>query len=277
MAEAEVLESEEEGIVTLEEKHLPATGETYLRVFYTTRGAEKRGDESDSVIQPLLQHKHQDSRDESHKEDVQTGTDGADRKTSVPQELESAGRDQPGCSGSVRSLCSDSSRHECPICNELFDSHGVALLNCNHTLCHHCIAGILRRAKDPGRLQCPFCRQTTPFLQWEIRRLQEESYSGSVYEPAPALVISPGLELQAVPASPLCCFTLERQLEAHTHTSICEYCTYPSCLLGGLRLMRLYSLCFSVTAILLLFMVLLGCFLYMVVPAMILSILYSNG
>lgn len=276
MAEAEVLESEEEGIVTLEEKHLPATEKTYLRVLYT-RGVEKRKDESESVIQPLLQLKHQDSSDENHKADTQTATDGADRKTSVPQELESAGRDQPGCSGSVRSLCSDSSRHECPICSELFDSHGVTLLNCNHILCHNCIAGILRRAKDPGRLQCPFCRQTTPFPQWEIRRLQEESYSSSVYEPRPALVISPpGLELQAVPASPLCCFSLERQLEAHTHTNICGCCINPSCLLG-LRLMRLHSLCLSITASLLLFMVLLGCILYMVIPAIMLSILFSSG
>eukprot|EP00064_Thunnus_orientalis_P012343 superscaffoldBa00001880_g12378 len=276
MAEAEVFESEEEGMVTLEEKHLPATEETYLRVLYTTRRVEKRENESDSVIQPLLQHKHQDNRDENHKSDTQTATDGADRKTSVPQELESAGRDQPGCSGSVRSLCSDSSRHECPICSELFDSHGVTLLNCNHTLCHHCIAGILRQAKDPGRLQCPFCRQTTPCPQWEIRRLQEESYSDGVYQPGPDLVIRPGLEFQAVPTSPLCCFALERQLEAQAHTNICGCCVYPSCLLGGLRLMQLHSLCFSVTALLLLFMALLGCFLYIVVPAIIISILFGN-
>ncbi len=280
MAEAEALETEEEGVVSLEEKHLPATGETYVRVLYTTRGAGKQEDESDSVMQPLLQHKHQDSRDENHNADTQTATDGADRKTSVPQEPELAGRDQPGCSGSVRSLCSDSSRHECPICSELFDSHGdhrVALLNCNHALCHHCIAGIMRRAKDPGRLQCPFCRQTTPFPQWEIRRLQEESYSSSVYEPGPALVVTPGPELQAVPASPLCCFALERQLEAHTHRNVCGCCVYPSCLVTGVRLMRLHSVCLSITVLLLLFLVLLGCFLYMVVPVIMLSILFSTG
>ncbi|CAK6965095.1 hypothetical protein D5F01_LYC16293 [Scomber scombrus] len=240
MAEAEVFESEEEGIFSPEEKHLPATEETSLRALFATRRALKREYETDSVTQPLLQHKHQDSRDENHKADGQTVTDGADRKTSVPQEQESACRDQPGCSGSVRSLCSDSSRHECPICSELFDSHEVTLLNCNHTLCHHCISGILRRTKDPGRLQCPFCRQTTPFLQWEIQRLQEESYSHSVYEPPPSLVISPSLELQVVPASPFCCFSLERQ--------------HP-CLFGGLRLMRLHSFCFSVIALLLLFWV----------------------
>ncbi|XP_044030140.1 E3 ubiquitin-protein ligase RNF186-like [Siniperca chuatsi] len=275
MAEAEVFETEEEGVVTLAEKHLPATEETYVRVLYTTKGAEKHDDVSDSVIQPLLHRKRQGSRDEN----TQTATDGADRKTSVPQQLELAGRDQPGCSGSVRSLCSDSSQHECPICSELFNSHGdhrITLLNCNHTLCHHCTAGIMRQAKDPSRLQCPFCRQTTPFPQWEIRRLQEESYSNSVYEPGPALVISPGPELQ-VPASPLCCFALLRQLEAHRHRNICGCCIHPSCLVRGLRLMRLHSLCFSITALLLLVLALLGCFLYIVVPVIMLSILFSTG
>ncbi|KAG7240810.1 hypothetical protein INR49_023384 [Caranx melampygus] len=130
----------------------------------------------------------------------------------------------PGCSGSVRSVCSDgSSRHECPICSEPLDSHKdgcITLLHCNHTLCHRCTAGIMRQAKDPGRLRCPLCRQTTPFPQWEIRRLQEESYFTSVYQPAQALVISPGPELQAVPSSPWCCPALERQLEAHTHRNI---------------------------------------------------------
>lgn len=266
MSETEVLETEEEGAVTLEGKHMSATEETY--VLYTT-GAEKQEDESDSVIQPLLQRKHQDSCDENHKAGTQTATDGSDQKTSVQQELELACRDQPSCSGSVRSLCSGSSRHECPICRELFDSHGdhrITLLNCNHTLCHHCVAGIMSRAKDSSRLQCPFCRQTTPFPQWEIRRLQEESYSNSIYEPGLALVISPVPELQAVPASPLCCFALERQLEAHTHRNTCEWCIYPSCLVRGLRLMRLHFLCFSISALLLLFLV---------VPVILLSIFFS--
>ncbi|KAF3702273.1 hypothetical protein EXN66_Car017961 [Channa argus] len=271
MAEEEVLDTEEKGIVTLEEKHLPTTGETC--VLYIT-GAEKREDESDSVIQPLLQHKHQDSCDENHKADMQTATDGADQVTSVPQELELALWKQPGCSGSVRSLFSDSSRHECPICSESYDSqrnHGMTLLNCNHVLCNHCVAGIMRPAKDPSRLQCPFCRQTTPFPQWEIRRLQEESYSNSVFDPRPALIISPGPELQAVPASQFCCFTVERQLEARTPRNMFGWCLHPFYLFRRLRLMRPQSVCFSVSALLLLFFLLLGCFLYIIVPDTILS------
>lgn len=273
MDEGEALGTGEEGVVTLEEKHLLAAEGTCVRVFYTTRG--KRGDESDSVAQPLLRHKHQDSRDENHKADTQTATDGADPKTSVPHQLDLAGRREAGCGGSVRSLCSDSSRHECPICSELLHSHHVTLLNCNHALCNSCIAGIMRRAKDQSRLQCPFCRQTTPFPQWEIRRLQEELYSDRVYEPGPALAVSPGPELQGVPASLLCCFAGEEQPEADTH--ICGCSIYPSRLVRGFRLVRPYFTCFCVTALLLLFLVLLGYFLYMVLPVLILAILFSGG
>lgn len=277
MAEVNDCEAEEEGAVTLEESRRPAAEEAFLTAACKMKGAESRGDESDSVIQPLLQHKHQHSRDQGHKADTQTATDGADRKTSVPQELELAGRDQPGCSGSVRSLCSDSSRHECPICSELFDSHGdhrITLLNCNHALCQNCTTGIMSRAKDTSRLQCPFCRQTTPFPQWEIRRLQEESYSDGFYRPSPTPVISPGLELVAAPGS--CCLSLARQLETHAHRNICGCCIYPSCLVRGLRIMQLHSLCFSVSVLLLFLLVLLGCLLYIAIPDIMLSILFNN-
>lgn len=261
MAEAQFLETKEEAVVTIEEKHLLATDDTY--VLYT--GAGKQEDESDTVVQPLLQHKHRDSWGDNHKAGEHTATDGTDQKTSDPRELELACRNQAGCTGSVRSLCSDSSRHECPICSELFDSHGdrsITLLNCNHTLCHHCIAGIMRRAKDPGRLQCPFCRQTTPFPQWEIRRLQEESYSSSIYEPELAFVGGPGPELQVIAASMFCCLALERQVEVHRHRNRCGWPICPSCLVRRLGLMQLHSLFCCISALLLLVVVLLGCFVY---------------
>lgn len=267
MAEAKVFDTEEEGVITLEEDQQSSTEEAYFREVYKSNG-EKTEDVSDSVIKPLLGYKHQDSSDKNHKAGAQTATDGTDQKTSVPQELELAGRDQPGCSESVRSLCSDSSRHECPICSELFDSrgdHSVTLLNCNHKICHRCTDAIMSRAKDTSRLQCPFCRQTTPFPEWDIWRLQEESYSHGTYEPGPALSISSGPELQPAPAPLLCCFTLERQLEADTCRNICGYCCNPSCLVEVLR--ARYFLCF-----LLLLLVMLGCFLYMVLPLKMLSI-----
>lgn len=267
MAEADVRDTEEDGVVTMEESCLSAREETHVRVSYTTRGAGKQEEESDSLMQPLLQQKH---HDENHKAGTQTTADEADPKTSVPQELESAVRDQAGCSGSVRSACSDGSgRHECPICSGPLDSHeeGRVTLLCNHALCHSCTAGIMRRAKEPGRLRCPLCRQTTPFPQWEIRRLQEESYFTSVHQPAQALFISLGPELQTVPASPWCC-------PAHTHRSICGCCVYPSWILRGLRL---HCLCFALNAFLLLFLVLLGCFLYMALPAIMQAIRSGNG
>ncbi|KAK1883813.1 RING finger protein 224 [Dissostichus eleginoides] len=248
MADAEVLETQEEGVVTLKEKHLGATPETYFGAFCTTR--DRQEDESESVIQPLLPHEQQ-----NHRTDTQRAPDGADPKTSAPQELDLFGRREPSCSGSVRSVCSDSSRHECPICSEPFDPHCVTFLNCNHALCHHCTTGIMTRAKDQSRLQCPFCRQTTPFPQWEIRRLQEESYSSSAYEPGPALAGTPGPELQAVFAA-----------DTHRNTRGC-------CSRG---LMQLNSLCLSISGSLLLFLLLLGCFLWIAVPVVMMSLLDYN-
>ncbi|KAK5878609.1 hypothetical protein CesoFtcFv8_024004 [Champsocephalus esox] len=242
MAEAEVLETQEEDVVTLKEKHLGATEETYFGVVYTTR--DRQEDESESVIQPLLPHEQQ-----NHKTDTQRAPDGADPNTSAPQELDLSGRCEPSCSGSVRSVCSDSSRHECPICSEPFDPHCVTFLNCNHALCHRCTTGIMTRAKDQSRLQCPFCRQTTPFPQWEIRRMQEESYSSSVYEPGPALAGTPGPELQAA--------------DTHRNTRGC-------CSRG---LMQPNSLCLSNSGSLLLFL-LLGC-LWIAVPILMMSLLVN--
>lgn len=265
MDEAKVFDAEEEGVITLGDQQ-PATEEAYSSVVYKVEGEEKE-DDSDSAIRPLLGYKHQDSSDRNRKASAQTVTDGNDRKASVPRELELAGGDQPGCSGSVRSSCSDSSQRECPICSELFDSHGdrrVTLLNCNHKMCHRCTAAIMSRAKDTSRIQCPFCRQSTPFPEWEIWRLQEESYSS--YELGPSLSIGPGPELQAVPASPLCCFTLER----HTCRSICACCIYPSCLVGVIR--ARYFVCFVLVLLLML-----GCFLYLVGLLKMLFIHFSDG
>lgn len=88
------------------EEHLP-TEQTHIRVSCRLRGAEKHEDESDKSTNIRM----------GHEADTQTATAGADQKTSVPQELDLAVRDQPDCSGSVRSLCSDRNGHECPICS----------------------------------------------------------------------------------------------------------------------------------------------------------------
>lgn len=253
MAEAEGLGAEEDRVVAMEENCLSPKEETHVRLSHM----DKPEDESDPATQPLLPHKHQDQQDhdDDRKADTHTAADGADPKTSVPV------GDQAG--GSVRSsVCSSSSSGECPICNEPLDSVGhVTSLHCNHTLCHRCTAGIMRRAEDRCRLRCPLCRQTTPFPQWEIRRLQEESYFTSVYRPPPAPVVGPGPQLQpAVPASP------------HTYGNVsCGCLVCPSCL----GLMRLHCLSFGLAALLLLFLVLLGCFLYVALPAIMHAVLFG--
>lgn len=225
-----------------EDKQQP-TEETCTGVSYAPRGADKHEDVSETVTQSVLVHKRPDGLDEEHEADTQTATAGAERKTSVPRELELAVRDDSDdCGGSVGSLCSGRSRRECPICSEPFDTdRGVTSLSCNHTLCHHCVAGITRQAKDPCRLQCPFCRQNTPFTEWEIKRLQQEWCSRGWNS---AVIIGPDPDHQLVPRS-----LLHRLFKC---------CVHPPHLMKGLRVFLL--------------LVLLGCLLYMVVPLVILAL-----
>lgn len=67
---------------------------------------------------------------------------------------------------------------ECPICTELYDasSHKQSLLNCNHVFCDNCIKTMVNKANPPnlGRVTCPLCRQTSPRMEWEIRKMQEQ-------------------------------------------------------------------------------------------------------
>lgn len=230
---------EEEEEVGLLERHLSA----HISVVRSTFSDDKG--HGDSVTQPQFQGRA-----------TQAATDGPDPGTSVPLQLELAGSDEPGCSGSVRSLCSDSSRHECPICNEPPEEepgrHGLARLHCDHALCHRCLANILRRARSPGLVRCPFCRQTTPFPQLEIRRLQDESYSLFIQDPEPLPVTTPPL-------------VLEREVEAG--------CVCPSCLVRGLRLIWQNCLCSSLSVLLLL---LLAFFLYIDASLIMLSSFFSD-
>lgn len=129
---------------------------------------------------------------------------------------------------------------ECPVCSEPFESQGErspALLHCNHTVCQRCVWGVQCRAPDPSRLRCPLCRQTTPLPQWDIFSRQEEMYSSSVhiYE---AELAGYGTDLR--PSSRLCCV--------------------PSPCFDD-RLMRIHSLYFYITALVLL-LLLLGYLLY---------------
>lgn len=117
---------------------------------------------------------------------------------------------------------------ECPICNELYRSvgtHRAAWLNCDHTLCEDCLSKMVRRAADPSRVRCPICRQRTPLLHWEIRRMQEETVScGAVTVtgenlsdlfidsmPSTTMTSSPGYRF---------CAALERQLRARAESEV---------------------------------------------------------
>lgn len=153
-----------------------------------------------SIISPLL-HNHPDCQG---METTQLSPITAGTNCSVPREQ----------------------AEECPICSEPFQTHGehiVATLHCNHTVCQRCVLAVQRMARDPSRLRCPLCRQTTPLPQWDMFSLQEGMYSSSVhlYEAG-----RPDPDLR--PSSHLSC----------------------------LRLMRIYSLYFYVTALILLLLLL---------------------
>ncbi|KAJ0057765.1 hypothetical protein NL108_017628 [Boleophthalmus pectinirostris] len=72
---------------------------------------------------------------------------------------------------------------ECPVCTEPFQKqgdHAAAILHCNHPVCQRCLQAVQRLSRDPSRLRCPLCRQTTPLPQWDMFILQEDMYSGGV-------------------------------------------------------------------------------------------------
>ncbi|KAK7896126.1 hypothetical protein WMY93_021451 [Mugilogobius chulae] len=76
------------------------------------------------------------------------------------------------------------SSEECPVCTEPFQTqgeHSAAVLHCNHPVCQRCLQSVQRLSRDPSRLKCPLCRQTTPLPQWDMFSLQEDMYcSGGV-------------------------------------------------------------------------------------------------
>ncbi|XP_069465945.1 ring finger protein-like [Ambystoma mexicanum] len=85
----------------------------------------------------------------------------------------------PVASASGISMEEDEVEHqECPICTEPYDAgrRRQALLNCSHVVCDSCVQAIMDQASqaEVGRLRCPLCRQKTPMMKWEIRKLQEE-------------------------------------------------------------------------------------------------------
>ncbi|XP_041094535.1 uncharacterized protein LOC121306715 [Polyodon spathula] len=127
---------------------------------------------------------------------------------------------------------SSEDQDECPICTEPYDGadHRRALLNCKHAVCSSCLDALQESSSraDIGRVSCPLCRQNTPMLEWEIRRMQEEmvsQFSCSAYTSSQQSPLLP------LPAPPFPGATLERQLQT-TGMSSCLVCLRcPTCLL----------------------------------------------
>ncbi|KAJ0015524.1 hypothetical protein NQD34_009144 [Periophthalmus magnuspinnatus] len=97
---------------------------------------------------------------------------------SVPPQTPSSTETQ-GTDGDVSRETSE----ECPVCTEPFQTQGehrAAVLHCNHPVCQRCLQSVQRLSRDPSRLRCPLCRQTTPLPQWDMSILQEDMYSGGV-------------------------------------------------------------------------------------------------
>ncbi|CAM4570725.1 unnamed protein product [Lepidochelys kempii] len=138
-----------------------------------------------------------------------------------------------------------SAEEECPICTEPYDRgrHSPALLNCSHVLCRDCLRAILERAgaADIGRVRCPLCRQKTPMLEWEIRKLQEELLLLHA-QPAPAPALAPPAPAPLPPRRPGLCGALEHRFQVRFHTSRTFGCLpclrYPPCLVSGLGGLR---------------------------------------
>lgn len=163
---------------------------------------------------------------------------------------------------------------ECPICTEPYRSqgdHSVALLNCEHTVCQHCLAVMLKRAADCSRVQCPLCRQKTPLLQWQIYRLQEDITSCTHL---PALsVLMPQSEPEIATEF---CSTLEQCLQVRAETArVCGCFEHPPGLIQAIRRMQRRSRCCYVTLLLMLYIVELSFLMLVFLPVLVLVLLFT--
>ncbi|CAL8317792.1 unnamed protein product [Lota lota] len=219
--------------------------------------------------------------------DGRTAADGADRTTAAPRAplgLDDA--DQPHRCGGDDGNDDDGRRDECPICNERFGSSGdrrVALLHCDHALCHRCLSRILERARDPSRVRCPFCRQSTALSSRDFAQMmlvmkaydenaREATAPGasSSYSSAPLLAgVQPG-DPQGTPQAPLGGLLAPESEQQQQQLDVwggggagggaCGSWVCPAFVLEGLRGMRRPACCLPSTAVLLVLMLMLPWF-----------------
>lgn len=168
----------------------------------------------------------------------------------------------------------DSEVNECPICTEPYRSqgdHSVALLNCDHTVCQHCLAVMLKQAADCSRVQCPLCRQKTPLLQWQIYRLQEDITFCT--HPPDLSILTPEAEPDA---STGFCSSLEQYLQVRAETArVCGCFEHPRGLIQVIRRMQSRCRCCYVTLLLMLYMVELSFLMLVFVPVLVLVLLFT--
>ncbi|CAJ0935455.1 unnamed protein product [Ranitomeya imitator] len=169
---------------------------------------------------------------------------------------------------------------ECPICTELYDTtkHKQSLLNCNHVFCDNCIKTMVHTANHANlcRVTCPICRQTTPMLEWEVRKMQEQMMeSGGVcvqqdYVPPQPLVRRPGL-----------CGSLEYRFHERFRTG--RLFPFPPCLRNPHRLMnKLTQLerrcrCLYLFVLVILLFAEFFCFTFLFLPILIFILLIMLG
>ncbi|XP_053328323.1 ring finger protein-like [Spea bombifrons] len=115
---------------------------------------------------------------------------------------------------------------ECPICTEMYNSttHKQSLLNCNHVFCDKCIKTIVNTANRANlcRVTCPICRQTTPVLEWEIHRMQEQMMDNVGHYNQPVLITP-----EPVVRRPGLCGALEYQFQKKFQTD--QRFLFPPC------------------------------------------------
>ncbi|XP_053552201.1 ring finger protein-like [Bombina bombina] len=162
---------------------------------------------------------------------------------------------------------------ECPICTEHYDAghHKQSLLNCRHTFCDNCIKTIMDKAgqADIGRVKCPICRQKTPILKWEIRKLQEQMMDKDsnvchhqVYIPTSEPIRRPGL-----------CGALEFRFHQRFQTRMLPFppcLRYPICFINCMRALEGQCHFLYLCMLVILFLVESMCFLLLLLPIFVL-------
>ncbi|KAG8549506.1 hypothetical protein GDO81_020981 [Engystomops pustulosus] len=173
----------------------------------------------------------------------------------------------------------DHPEQECPICTELYDTtqHKQSLLNCNHVFCDNCIKSMVNTANRANlcRVTCPLCRQTTPMVEWEVRKMQEQMMdSGGVCVQQDYVAPQPLVRRRGL------CGALEYRFHKRLRTG---RLLFPPCLRNPQRLMeRLARLerrcrCLYLIALVFLLFAEFFCFIFLFLPILVFILMIVLG